>query len=230
MKRVVLLFWLDIVVSFSPSEQHQQRATTTTAFGQRSVLFLSQLPSGRNNEVDEDDEGTTAYGNRSLAWTNRYRRLIPYEWARQEAMKLGLRSREEWDDYLQDGRVYQNKYLPSRPDEMYADDWESWDEFLGIMRGYEDARYVVQKVLQIKSMEEYQAFVAADAKRAEGLRIPYKPEIVYKDKGWISSSHFFTVEGDSEGKSVQRSNNSTVLMISLTTNVNFFPDTRYRGL
>lgn len=111
-------------------------------------------------------------------------------------MKLGLRSKEEWTDYLEDGRVYQNKYLPSRPDEMYANEWVSWEEFLGIMRPYEETRYMVQRVLRIKTMEEYKTFINADPKRAEGLRIPYKPDIVYKDKGWINSEHFFAVEED----------------------------------
>lgn len=143
-----------------------------------------------DDDDDSDDEGQTAYGSRSLAWTNRYRKLLPYEYARAAAMDLGLRSKEEWDEYLLDGKVYHGPYLPSRPDEMYADDWVSWEEFLGICRTYDDARQLIQSVLRFKSMVEYDTFIQADSKRAEGLRLPLKPEIVYKDKGWVSEEHF----------------------------------------
>jgi hypothetical protein len=143
------------------------------------------------DDEDFDDESPKAYGKRSLSWTQRYRKLLPYEYARRTAMNLGLRSKDDWEEYLQDGKVYHGPYLPSRPDEMYAEDWVSWDEFLGIMRGYDDTRRIVQQVLQLRTMREYEAFVLTDAKRAEGLRIPARPDIVYKDRGWISENHFF---------------------------------------
>jgi len=145
-----------------------------------------------DDDDDDENEGQTPYRNRSLAWTNRYRKLIPYEKARAMAMTLGLQSEQDWDDFLEAGRVYQfGPYLPNRPDEMYVDDWVSWEEFLGVMRPYEETRQLVQHVLKLSSMQEYRAFVKADPKRAEGLRIPAKPEIVYKDDGWISEEHFF---------------------------------------
>ena len=142
-------------------------------------------------DVDEDDEIQQAYGNRSLAWTNKYRSVIPYEKARQAVMDLGLRSKDEWDEYVADGKVYHGPYLPSHPDRMYEHEWVSWDEFLGLMRPYEETRYIVQNVLKLKDMDAYNVFVAADTKRAEGLRIPAKPQIVYKKKGWLGDGHFF---------------------------------------
>jgi hypothetical protein len=39
--------------------------------------------------------------------------------------------------------------LPSHPDKMYPDDFESWEDFLGLMRSYEDAKQLVQTVLRI---------------------------------------------------------------------------------
>ena len=131
------------------------------------------------------------YGRRSKAWTNQYKSLIPYIEARQAAMSLGLRSKEEWDEYVADGKRYHGPYLPNRPEEMYADDWISWEEFLGIMRPYKEAREIVKNVLLIKSKEEYEIFIRCDPKRAEGLRIPAKPDIVYRGKGWISFDDFF---------------------------------------
>ena len=73
---------------------------------------------------------------------------------------------------------------------MYPDDWVSWDEFLGIMRPYEEARDLV-RTLGIQNFEEYELFVSVDTKRAEGLRIPAKPHIVYKDNGWTTFEDFF---------------------------------------
>ena len=143
------------------------------------------------NDNDDDEEIEKPYGNRSLAWTQKYRKLLPYEYARATAMNLGLRSKDEWDEYLADGKVYHGPYLPSRPDEMYVEDWVSWDEFLGIMRAYDDTKRVVQNVLQLKNMAEYKKFVEADPKRAEGLRIPAVPMLVYKDSGWTTYEDFF---------------------------------------
>jgi hypothetical protein len=59
------------------------------------------------------------------------------------------------------------------------------------MRPYDETAHMVQNVLKLTSMEEYIKFVMTDPKRAEGLRIPSKPDIVYKDKGWISREAFF---------------------------------------
>jgi hypothetical protein len=154
-------------------------------------VFTAHLSAGSSDNEDIDDEfDQTAYGNRSLAWTNKYRKLFPYEYARAMATNLGLRHKEEWDEYLDDGKVY-GPYLPSRPDEMYKDDWVSWEEFLGIMRDYSDTQHIVQNVLQLPNIDEYTSFVKADPKRALGLRIPAMPHIVYKDKGWDSFDSFF---------------------------------------
>ncbi|KAL7575959.1 hypothetical protein ACA910_000751 [Epithemia clementina (nom. ined.)] len=143
-----------------------------------------------DDDDNDDEDSAISYKRRSLAWTRRYRKLIPYEKARLRAMSLGLRSVDEWDDFLQDGKVYQHgPYLPTQPDLMYPDDWVSWEEFLGIMRPYDDAKKVVQ-MIGLKNETQYREFIAADAKRAEGLRIPAKPEIVYKNRGWISYEDF----------------------------------------
>lgn len=143
-----------------------------------------------NDVDDEDDEVTqTAYGNRSLAWTNRYRKLLPYETVRLRAMAMGLRSKEDWED----GKFH-GPYMISRPDEMYQEEWVSWEEFLGVMRPYEDTKQIVQSVLKLRNMEDYKKFVKSDVKRAEGLRIPAKPDIVYKNKGWKGPDVFFGQE------------------------------------
>lgn len=144
-----------------------------------------------DDEDDDEDEVQQPYGNRSLGWTKRYRHFISYEKARRSVMDLGLRSKEDWDEYVADGKPFHGPYLPNHPDQMFEHEWISWDEFLGLTRPHDETRDIVQSVLKLKDMDEYVEFVAADTKRARGLRIPAKPEIVYKNKGWISMEHFF---------------------------------------
>jgi len=159
------------------------------------ALFADSNAHSSSQRLEDDNDGDEeevekAYGNRSLSWSNRYRKLLPYEYARNRVMSWGLRSKEEYHAEIK------GPYLPKRPDEMYASDWISWDEFLGVMRPYEDAQHIVQNVLRLESKEEYDNFVLTDKKRAEGLRIPAKPHIVYRDKGWKSFDHFFGIRNN----------------------------------
>lgn len=171
------------------NHQRRRRRNAPGLFADSSANSSSQRwgddDEGDDDEIDEDEK---AYGNRSLSWTNRYRKLLPYEYARNRVMSWGLRSKEEYQAEIK------GPYLPRRPEEMYASDWISWEEFLGVMRPYEDAQHIVQNVLRLSSKEEYDIFVQTDKKRAEGLRIPAKPHIVYKNKGWKSFDHFFGIK------------------------------------
>lgn len=155
----------------------------------RTRVHQGNNSSAFETDDDNEEEGVKAYGRRSLSWTKKYRQLVPYEYARATAMKLGLRSKDEWDDYLADGKVYHGPYIPSRPNEMYAEEWVSWEEFLGVMRTLEESMALV-RMLNIQSELEYRNFVSMDTRRAEGLRIPAEPEIFYRDKGWFSWDHF----------------------------------------
>ena len=155
--------------------------------------FIPNNDDDDDEDEDEDDNGDAPiqkpYRNRSLAWTNRYRALLPYERARAKVIAMGFYSKEDWDDYVMDGK--KDPYLPNHPDEMYATEWTSWEEFLGLMRNYEDARTMVQHVLAVQTMEEYTRFIESDPQRAAQLRLPLKPHIVYQGKGWVNNDHFF---------------------------------------
>jgi hypothetical protein len=145
---------------------------------------MEQSTNNDDDDDDDDDIMVKPYGNRSLAWTKRYRKLIPYHIARGQAMAMGMSTKDEYQ------RWRKGPYQIQRPDEMYATEWISWEEFLGAMRTYEETRQIV-RLLQLQSMEDYQDFVRQDPKRAEGLRIPAKPEIVYRDCGWENPQVFF---------------------------------------
>ena len=109
---------------------------------------------GNIDSFDDGEEGQTPYGNRSLSWTNTFRKLIPYEFAREAALQLGLRSKEDWDEGIENGEIFQGPYLPSKPNEMYPDDWVSWEEFLGICRTYDESRQLIKDVLKFGNMNE----------------------------------------------------------------------------
>ncbi len=149
------------------------------------------LKQAENNSDNDKDDERKPYGSRSLSWTRRYSKLIPYEKARQSVLSLGLQSKEEWDDYILNGKEFHGAYIPNRPDEMYADEWISWDEFLGSMRSYEQTKDIVQNVLKLNGRMEYELFVRRNPKRAEGLRIPLLPWKYYNDKGWENDDDFF---------------------------------------
>jgi hypothetical protein len=143
------------------------------------------------DEVDDDDDvAIKPYGNRSLAWTKRYRRLNPYETVRDRVIRhFGHRSKSDWDECVANG--WQGQYVPSRPQEMYAPEWTGWDDFLGVMRNYTDCRHVAVHVLGLCSLDEYIIFVRSNPRRAQGLRMPVRPDLLYKNDGWISEAEFF---------------------------------------
>ena len=76
-----------------------------------------------------------------------YRRLFSYETSRKAVLSLGLRSKKEWDEFVADGKRGYGAYLPNDPEEMYADEWISWDEFLGLMRPYNETQYIVRHTM-----------------------------------------------------------------------------------
>jgi hypothetical protein len=140
-----------------------------------------------SNDVEEDEMTQTTSTAQPMDWTENYRQLIPYEHARLRAMGSGISSKEEYDKL----RSSHGPYLPSRPDEMYKKEWTSWEEFLGTTRSYEETQAIVRKLLKLTSMEAYLKFVSDDPKRAEGLRIPARPDVYYKSAGWQNSKDFF---------------------------------------
>lgn len=180
-----------------------------------SVLFHvkkenDDLNLNNNDEFNDDDDDDTEntiqpYGNRSLAWTKRYRKLNPYDKVRDRVIRhFGHRSKDDWDECVASGA--HGQYVPSRPDEMYAPEWVSWDEFLGLMRPYNDTQKLAVNILGLKSLDDYILFARSDPKRAQGLRIPDRPDLFYKRKGWIDEETFFRKEIQEEGKRNQTEN------------------------
>jgi hypothetical protein len=45
--------------------------------------------------------------------------------------------------------------LPKNPNEVWADDWKGWEDFLGICLEFEEARNVARSLKNIKMEEAY---------------------------------------------------------------------------
>ncbi|CAJ1350479.1 unnamed protein product [Effrenium voratum] len=103
----------------------------------------------------------SSYGQRPR-WRQRYRRVLPFDEARRCVQAIGFASREEWDEWVAEGKKspFLGPYVPSDPEAMYAEEWQGWGDFLGVLLLYQEA----------------------DAVRLRALRLPALPSIVYKEE------------------------------------------------
>ena len=179
-KKLTVGMWLPLVFCVA----------TCSAFHATLRPATARRPLRATTPRDDDDEDAPLepYGRRSLAWTRRYRRLNPYEAARARVLGFGHRSKEDWDEAVASGQL--GAYVPSHPERMYAPEWAGWDEWLGLMRSYDETRRLAVGVLGLKSLDDYILFVRSDPKRAEGLRIPVRPDLYFKDE-WSGEATFF---------------------------------------
>ena len=71
--------------------------------------------------------------------------------------------------------------MPSRPDKVYAEDWVGWDEFLGVLLPFEEARRAVH-MLNIQSQEEWWELVSTRPTFVASLRVPARPHLFFKER------------------------------------------------
>jgi hypothetical protein len=84
--------------------------------------------------------------------------------------------------------------MPNEPDRMYADEWLGWDDFLGEMRDYEEARAEVRK-FGIQSQEEWWEFVDTAGDMLADARVPARPHLFYpsrRDQKWLGYDHWLS--------------------------------------
>ena len=128
-------------------------------------------------------------------WTNWYDFFgteIPnfystYFEAKNATYELGIKSHKMYKQ-----RYKEDPKLPSHPDGTYKNNgWKNWYEYFSINRiahypTYEEAKNAVRK-LGIKSNTAYKKYHYNDP------RLPYSPQIIYKNKGWISFHEFLGI-------------------------------------
>lgn len=109
------------------------------------------------------------------------RRLIPFLVARETAQRLGMRTQEEWQQWVSDNKPGVTStyrwYMPDQPDAAY-DEFDGWDDWLGVPLSYDEARSKVGE-LGIPSQEAWWAFSREQHRLLMRLRVPGRPHIYY---------------------------------------------------
>eukprot|EP00898_Chlorokybus_atmophyticus_P009127 jgi/Chlat1/9215/Chrsp98S08475 len=123
------------------------------------------------------------------------RRSIPFEEAREYIWQLGFKDKDEYRAWA--STIDRPRGIPKNPNEVYADEgWLSWEDWLGSEKGrrarvrrrrgtdvlpFEPAREYV-RTLHFRGKDDYREW----SKRGDRpLNVPSRPDIIYKDQGWI---------------------------------------------
>lgn len=132
--------------------------------------------------------------------------LYSFEEARAMAQWMGFASKEEWDAHeFEGGRgSYQ---LPKDPDVVYSEEFVDWEDWLGVMLPFKEARAksrslgletkeaYVEYVLEPQRQRNAQEWAFASLVRKMGgkrtgtrpsTRLPWQPDLYYKSEwqGW----------------------------------------------
>mmetsp|Transcript_33419 Transcript_33419/g.48381 ORF Transcript_33419/g.48381 Transcript_33419/m.48381 type:complete len:128 (-) Transcript_33419:162-545(-) len=110
--------------------------------------------------------------------------LYSFSEARKIARQYGFVNRQEFLEYECPG-AYQ---LPKNPERVWEKEWTSWEDFLGVNHPF-DRAVSIARSLNLKSQEDYTNLFSnpnAVENDDEASRLPFKPDIVYKDQwqGW----------------------------------------------
>lgn len=74
---------------------------------------------------------------------------LPYETAKDLQQKMiGAKSRGEYEVYM---KLFTIRFLPARPDRVYGEHWKGWNDFLGTVNIFGNARKIVDST-------EYRSF------------------------------------------------------------------------
>ena len=132
--------------------------------------------------------------------TNRKKRaLYSFSEARKVARGHGFSNKEEFFEYDCPG-AYQ---LPKNADEVWSTDWTNWEDFLGLpIQEFEKAREIARTRVgaastskwKVSTEDEYLAlFQKKEIDDGDiASRLPYRPDLKYKNKGWVSWKDFLS--------------------------------------
>lgn len=81
-----------------------------------------------------------------------------FGWARNFAHKLGFKNRKQWREYCESGD--RPVSIPSNPDKIYAEEWQSWSDWLGTVLFWDfvEARNFVRG-LELKNSKEWETYL-----------------------------------------------------------------------
>ena len=103
------------------------------------------------------------------------------------ARSMGFSSKDEWDEYGCPG-AYR---LPRDADVVWQQEWQGWDDFLGVILPWAEAKELVS-TLGLRDQAEYRevlrshregAEARADATAVDVGRLPAQPDVYYAMHG-----------------------------------------------
>lgn len=111
---------------------------------------------------------------------------IKYDEAKKFIKSLNIKDRSSWNCFTKSNKFPSN--IPKKPDRFYKNKgWVSWYDFFGTKKieypDYNKALKIANS-LKIKSSSEWRKLAKLNGGKLNNL--PYSPEKVYKNKGWIS--------------------------------------------
>lgn len=111
---------------------------------------------------------------------------VNYNESKKYIKLLNIKDRSDWNCFIKSNKFPSN--LPKRPDRFYKNKgWISWYDFFGNKKieypKYSEALKIANS-LKIKSSSEWRELAKLNGGQLSNL--PYSPEKVYKNKGWIS--------------------------------------------
>lgn len=125
--------------------------------------------------------------------------ILPFNEAKIIIHSLGIKNKEEWEDYSKIKRPFN---IPSNPKRVYENSgWISWGDWFGLKEGwdgkflnYDDAKSKVS-ILKINSVKEWRKIRLNNIKLVD---IPISPDKYYINSGWISWGDFLNNENRRE--------------------------------
>lgn len=134
--------------------------------------------------------------------------FLPYEKAKLEVQRLGVKSMNEWREYYKKNKT---KGLPSAPNVTYKNSgWKGFGDFFGTnivahynkkFRDFESARDFAHS-LKLKSVSEWREYCKTGDKPKD---ISGSPHNTYKNEGWVSYGDWLGTGAVADGKQEWRS-------------------------
>ncbi len=123
-----------------------------------------------------------------------YRNWMSYEQAKKYVQELKINSNTEFYEFAKSNK--KPRTIPSAPSQVYKTEWKGWSDFLNTGRVYnidypkfsELRNYI--RLKKIKTAKEYVKLWREGKLKNNYFHITAKPDVRYKNKGWISWPDF----------------------------------------
>ena len=121
------------------------------------------------------------------------RLILEFEPAREFVWNLGLYDKEDWHDWALNRRRG-CVFIPREPWNAYPKEWKSMNDRLGRLYEFKESKEVTRAwAKRRKVCTRTQWLAAVDAKQTPS-RVPTRPALYYRDRGWKNYDDFLGVD------------------------------------